>query len=147
MTSCFLVSAPYMNMDTSACKLDSCVKTLACIKRQRDGDVQQLVCSAAILQDSGTSLWIEPYRHNRQMRYICHVTNSRCKLKIGFMYEQNMTEMVRGHVLTLSWYERRRSAAVTARQGGEKSDLLHEGFHKLGAPLMIVLMCIAQGVG
>ena len=30
---------------------------------------------------------------------------------------------------------------------GEKSDLLHEGFHKLGIPLTVVLMCIAQGVG
>jgi hypothetical protein len=29
MTLCLLVSAPYMNMDTYACKLDSCVKTLA----------------------------------------------------------------------------------------------------------------------
>ena len=60
-----------------------------------------------------------------------------------------MTEMVRGHVLTMSWYERRRRAAATAtaREGGEKSDLLHEGFSKLGAPLTVVLVCFAQGVG
>ena len=56
-----------------------------------------------------------------------------------------MTEMVRGHVLTMSWYELRRRAAatVTAREGGEKSDLLHEGFHKLGTPITVVLVCIA----
>ena len=60
-----------------------------------------------------------------------------------------MTEMVRGHVLTMSWYERRWRVAVTAtaREGGEKkSDLLHEGFPKLGAPLTVVLVCFVQGV-
>ena len=30
---------------------------------------------------------------------------------------------------------------------GEKSNLLHEGFPKLGAPLTVVLVCFAQGVG
>jgi len=60
-----------------------------------------------------------------------------------------MTEMVRGHVLTMSWYERRWRVAVTAtaREGGEKSDLLHEGFLKLGASHTVVLVCLAQGVG
>ena len=59
-----------------------------------------------------------------------------------------MTEMLRGHVLTMSWYERRRRAAVMATaRGGEKSDLPHEGFLKLGAPLTVVLLYIAQGVG
>ena len=39
------------------------------------------------------------------------------------------------------------AATATAREGGEKSNLLHEGFPKLGAPLMVVLVCFAQGVG
>ena len=39
------------------------------------------------------------------------------------------------------------STAVTAREGGEKSDLLHEGFSKLRAPLTVVLVCFAQNVG
>jgi hypothetical protein len=30
---------------------------------------------------------------------------------------------------------------------GEKSNLLHEGFPKLEAPLTVVLMCFAQGIG
>ena len=40
------------------------------------------------------------------------------------------------------------SAAVTAttREGGEKSNLLYEGFPKLGAPLTVVLVCFDQGV-
>ena len=38
-------------------------------------------------------------------------------------------------------------AMATAREGGEKSNLLHEGFPKLGAPLTVVLVCFAQGVG
>ena len=38
------------------------------------------------------------------------------------------------------------AATVTVR-GGEKSNLLHEGFPKLGAPLMVVLVCFAQGIG
>ena len=60
-----------------------------------------------------------------------------------------MTEMVRGPVLTMSWYERRRrvaATATTARERGEKYNLLHEGFSKLGAPLMVVLVCFAQGI-
>ena len=32
-------------------------------------------------------------------------------------------------------------ATATAREGGEKSNLLHEGFPKLGAPLTVVLVC------
>ena len=32
------------------------------------------------------------------------------------------------------------SATATARGGGEKSNLLHEGFPKLGAPLTAVLV-------
>ena len=39
------------------------------------------------------------------------------------------------------------AATATAREGGEKSDLLHEGFLKLGAPLTVVLVCFAQGIG
>ena len=40
------------------------------------------------------------------------------------------------------------SAAATATaRGGEKSNLLHEGFPKLGAPHTVVLVCLAQGVG
>jgi len=41
------------------------------------------------------------------------------------------------------------SAAMTAtaRERGEKYNLLHEGFLKLGAPHMLVLVCFAQGVG
>ena len=31
--------------------------------------------------------------------------------------------------------------------GRENSNLLHEGFSKLGAPLTVVLVCFAQGVG
>ena len=38
------------------------------------------------------------------------------------------------------------SAAATAREG-EKINLLHEGFPKLGAPHTVVLVCFAQGVG
>ena len=36
---------------------------------------------------------------------------------------------------------------ATATTRGEKSNLLHEGFLKLGAPLMVVLVCFAQEVG
>ena len=39
------------------------------------------------------------------------------------------------------------AAMVTMRKGGEKSNLLHERFLKLGALLTIVLVCFAQGVG
>ena len=39
------------------------------------------------------------------------------------------------------------TVTATAREGGEKSNLLHEGFSKLGAPLTVVLVCFAQGVG
>jgi hypothetical protein len=43
------------------------------------------------------------------------------------------------------------SAAVTvtatARERGEKYNLLHERFPKLGAPLMVVLVCFAQVIG
>ena len=38
------------------------------------------------------------------------------------------------------------SAAATAK-GGKKSNLLHERFLKLGAPLTVVLVCFAQWVG
>ena len=39
------------------------------------------------------------------------------------------------------------SAAATATaRGGEKSNLLHEGFPKLGATLMVVLVCFAKGL-
>ena len=38
------------------------------------------------------------------------------------------------------------SATATTREGGEKSNLLHEGFPKLGAPLTVVLVCFAQEV-
>ena len=37
------------------------------------------------------------------------------------------------------------TAMATAR--GEKINLLHEGFPKLGAPHTVVLVCFAQGVG
>ena len=37
------------------------------------------------------------------------------------------------------------TTAATAR-GGEKTNLLHEIFFKLGAPLTVVLVCFAQGV-
>ena len=39
------------------------------------------------------------------------------------------------------------AATATAREGGEKSNLLHEGFPKLGALHTVVLVCFAQGVG
>ena len=39
------------------------------------------------------------------------------------------------------------TAMATAREGGEKSNLLHERFLKLGALLIVVLVCFAQGVG
>ena len=39
------------------------------------------------------------------------------------------------------------AATTTAREGGEKSNLLHEGFPKLGASLMVVLVCFVQEVG
>ena len=39
------------------------------------------------------------------------------------------------------------AVATATASGGEKSNLLHEGFPKLGAPLMVVLVCFAQGVG
>ena len=32
------------------------------------------------------------------------------------------------------------AAAMATARGGDKSNLLHEGFPKLGAPLMVVLM-------
>jgi len=38
------------------------------------------------------------------------------------------------------------TATATAR-GGEKSNLLHERFPKLGAPFTVVLVCFVQGVG
>ena len=38
-------------------------------------------------------------------------------------------------------------ATMTAREKGEKYNLLHEGFPKLGAPHTVVLVCFAQGVG
>ena len=38
------------------------------------------------------------------------------------------------------------AATATAREG-EKINLLHEGFPKLGAPHTVVLVCFAQGVG
>ena len=40
-------------------------------------------------------------------------------------------------------------ATTTAREAGEKSNLLHVGFPKLGAPHTVVLVCFvyfAQGV-
>ena len=39
------------------------------------------------------------------------------------------------------------SAAATAIARGEKLNLLHEGFPKLGALLTVVLVCFAQWVG
>jgi len=39
------------------------------------------------------------------------------------------------------------TAAATARERGEKYNLLHEGFFKLGTPLTVVLVYFAQGVG
>ena len=39
------------------------------------------------------------------------------------------------------------AATATSREGVEKSNLLHDGFPKLGAPLTVVLVCYAQGVG
>ena len=39
------------------------------------------------------------------------------------------------------------SAAAMAREGEEKSNLLHEEFLKLRAPLTVVLVCFNQGVG
>ena len=39
------------------------------------------------------------------------------------------------------------AATVMTREGGEKSNLLHEGFLKLGAFLTVVLVCFAQEVG
>ena len=35
------------------------------------------------------------------------------------------------------------NAAAAAREGGEKYNLLHEGFPKLGAPLTVVLVYFA----
>ena len=32
------------------------------------------------------------------------------------------------------------------KEGGGKSNLLHEGFPKLGAALTVVLVCFAQGI-
>ena len=39
------------------------------------------------------------------------------------------------------------AATTMAMARGEKSNLLHERFSKLGALLTVVLMCFAQGVG
>ena len=39
------------------------------------------------------------------------------------------------------------TTAMAMAREGEKSSLLHEGFLKLGAPLTVVLVCFAQGVG
>ena len=39
------------------------------------------------------------------------------------------------------------AAATAAAKKGEKSNSVHERFPKLGAPLMVVLVCFAQGVG
>jgi hypothetical protein len=39
------------------------------------------------------------------------------------------------------------SVAATARERGEKYNLLHERFPKLGAPLTVVLVCFSHGVG
>ena len=36
---------------------------------------------------------------------------------------------------------------ATVREGGEKSNLLHDEFPKLGALHTVVLVCFAQGVG
>ena len=38
-------------------------------------------------------------------------------------------------------------ATATARERGEKYNLLHEGFPKLGASHMVVLVCYTQRVG
>ena len=38
------------------------------------------------------------------------------------------------------------SAVATARERGEKYNLLHEGFPKLGAPHTVVLVCFASGL-
>ena len=38
------------------------------------------------------------------------------------------------------------AAAATTTREGEKSNLLYEGFVKLGAPLTVVLVCFVQGV-
>jgi len=48
------------------------------------------------------------------------------------------------HDVATSW---RTAGTAAAREGGEKSNLLHEGFSKLGALLTVVLVCLAQGVG
>jgi hypothetical protein len=39
------------------------------------------------------------------------------------------------------------SAAAMARERGEKYNLLHERFPKLGAPFTVILVCFAQGIG
>jgi len=39
------------------------------------------------------------------------------------------------------------TTTTTARERAEKYNLLHKGFFKLGAPLTVVLVCFAQGVG
>ena len=49
-----------------------------------------------------------------------------------------------GQDVATSW---RTAGTAAAREGGEKSNLLHEGFSKLGAPLTVVLVCFAQEVG
>ena len=36
---------------------------------------------------------------------------------------------------------------TVVKEGGEKSNLLHEGFPKLGASLTVVLVCFAQEIG
>jgi hypothetical protein len=39
------------------------------------------------------------------------------------------------------------SATATARERGEKYNLLHERFPKLWAPLTVVLVCFAEEIG
>ena len=38
------------------------------------------------------------------------------------------------------------AATATARERGEKYNLLYEGFSKLGAPLTVVLACLPKGL-
>ena len=45
------------------------------------------------------------------------------------------------------WLAGGEQAGTTTREGGEKSNLLHEEFPKLGALLTVVLVCFAQGIG
>ena len=59
----------------------------------------------------------------------------------------NKEEGKRGDAYQRTTTNGQRGGVDGGGDGEGKYNLLHEGFSKLGAPLMVVLVCFAQGVG